>query len=275
VSRKSAPRRRFRVVARSSDRARRARTAAVALALVLLGAVAAASARHAFSALSRMRLALPIASSAESAVVEGVSEPFRSQAQSVVDSVPGSAGEKAEALRTKFPCIADISIRRPWGEKRATLVLALRRAIAVALRHGKPAGYLGERGVVFDAPIGVFSFSGPAVDISSASEMDLKGLAHEWPVLSRPGSFPAPLSLLSYRSEEDGWEARLADGTIVLWGHLDWTQEKLSRLSEALNDAHAKDLGAFAADLRFFADGKVLLKPVGPSLAAGVRGGVR
>lgn len=275
MTRNHAPRRRFRVVARPADKTRRAKAAAAALALVLLGVVAVASARHAVSALSRMRLALPLASSAESAVVDGVSEPFRSLAQAAVDAAPGSAGEKAEALREKFPCVADVSVRRPWGEKRATLSLVLRRAVAAALRRGKPAGYLGSDGSVFEAPDGVFSFSGPVVDVAGASEKDLEALAREWPVLSPGDSLPSPLTLLAYRSSEDGWEARLTDGTTILWGRLDWTKEKLARLSEALSDAHAKAPGAYAADLRFFEDGKVLLKPIGLSVAAGVRGGVR
>lgn len=275
MSRKHSPRRRFRVVARAVDRTRRAKTAAVALALVLLGALAAASARHSAAVLSRMRLSLPVVSSAESALVDGISEPFRSRAQAVVDAAPGSAGEKAEALRAKFPCVADVSIRRSWGEKRATLVPVLRRAVAAALRRGKPTGYLGADGSVFAAPAGVFDFSGPSVDVAGASEKDLEALVREWPALSHTGSFPSPLALLAYRSPEDGWQARLMDGTTILWGRLDWTKEKLSRLSEALNDAHAKAPGVFAADLRFFEDGKVLLKPVGPSVAAGVRGGVR
>jgi len=46
-------------------------------------------------------------------------------------------------------------------------------------------------------------------------------------------------------------------------------------LSAALTDAHAKEAGSFAADLRYFEDGKVLLKPVGQAMAAGVRGNVR
>ena len=53
----------------------------------------------------------------------------------------------------------------------------------------------------------------------------------------------------------------LADGTKVLWGRLEWTREKLSRLSEAVADARSKEPGAFSADLRWFEDGKVLLTP--------------
>ncbi|MEQ1920025.1 MAG: cell division protein FtsQ/DivIB, partial [Elusimicrobiota bacterium] len=94
-----------------------------------------------------------------------------------------------------------------------------------------------------------------------ASSGELSALAREWPVLSAAGSFPAPLTGMSYASPENGWEASLADGTKVLWGRLEWTREKLSRLSEAVADARAKEPGAFSADLRWFEDGKVLLKP--------------
>ena len=268
-------RRRFRVVARPSDRARRAKMAAAVLAMGFLGVVAVAAARHAADAFARARRALPLASSAESALVGGVSEPFRALAQSVVDAAAGSAGEKASALRERFACVSDVEVRRSWGESRATITPILRRAVALARRHGKAAGYLGEDGSVFDAPSGVFALSGPVVDVAGAPDSELKILARQWALLAAPGAFPAPLGLLAYRSAEDGWEARLADGTTVLWGRLEWTREKLSRLSAALTDAHAKEAGSFAADLRYFEDGKVLLKPVGQAMAAGVRGNVR
>jgi len=241
----------------------------------LLGVVAVAAARHAAEAFTRARRALPLASSAESALVAGVAEPFRGLAQSVVDSVPGSAGEKASALRERFSCVSDVSVRRSWGESRATITPVLRRAVALALSHGKAAGYLGEDGSVFGAPSGVFALSGPAVDVAGAPDSELKILAREWASLAAPGAFPATLSLLAYRSAEDGWEARLSDGTTVLWGRLEWTREKLSRLSAAMSDARAREAGSFAADLRYFEDGKVLLKPVGQAMAAGVRGSLR
>lgn len=275
MNRHKRSRRRFRVVARPVDRARRAKTGAAVLAVALLGAVAVASARHAASAWARVRQALPVASVAESARVDGVPEPFLSMAQAAVDRVSGSAGAKAAALRERFPCVADVSVRRAWGEKSATLVPVMRRAVAAALRHGKPAGYLGEDGSVFSAPDGVFSFSGPSVEVASAAPDQLKSLAKEWPQLAAPGAFPSPLTHLEYRSEDEGWQARLEDGTVVLWGRFDWTKEKLTRLAEALSDARVKAPGAFAADLRFFEDGKVLLKPIGPALAGGVSGGMR
>jgi hypothetical protein len=103
--------------------------------------------------------------------------------------------------------------------------------------------------------------TGPTVEVAGASAGELSSLAREWPVLSAAGSFPAALIQMSYGSPDSGWEASLADGTKVQWGRLEWTREKLSRLSEAVADARSKEPGAFSADLRWFEDGKVLLKP--------------
>ena len=152
-------------------------------------------------------------------------------------------------------------MRRNWTEKTATLTLVVRRAVASATRRGKSSGFLGDDGTVFMAPEGAFMLTGPTVEISGASLAELSALAREWPVLSAAGSFPAPLKEMAYSSPENGWVASLDDGTKVLWGRLDWTREKLSRLSEAVADARTKEPGAFSADLRWFEDGKVLLKP--------------
>lgn len=278
MSKPARSRRRFRVVARPQERARRARQLAACGAVVLLGAIAVAAARQAAGSLRGLRLHLPAASPAapEPAVVAGVPEPFLSLAQAAADSVNGSAGEKAAALKGRFACVADVSIRRAWGDKAATLTPALRRAVAPVLRRGKAAGYLGDDGTVFDAPAGVYAPAGAGADVGDAPQSERRALAREWPALSAPGAMPAALSEMSYVSPEDGWTATLDDGTLVQWGRLEWTKEKLARLGEALQDARAKAPGAFSADLRWFGDGKVLLKPAGRALAAaGTHGGVR
>lgn len=250
-------RRRFRVVARPKQKARRVRVAAAVLVVAALGGVAFVTVRKLAA-----EFRLPLSQSADAvALVEGP-EPLRSLAQAAADSVPGTAGDKAEALKRRFPALADVRVRRNWTERTATLTLVVRRPVAVATRGGKPSGFLGDDGAVFQAPPGAFTLSGPSVELAGASAGELIALAREWPVLSASGSFPARLTEMSYASAEIGWVASLADGTEVLWGRLEWTREKLSRLSEAVADARSKEPGAFSADLRWFEDGKVLLKPV-------------
>lgn len=261
----AAGRRRYRVVARPKVRVRRVRILAAFAVVAALGGIAALTVKK---LAADFRLPRSIELPATSAVVAGP-EPLRSLAQSAADAVSGSAGEKAEAIKARFPALADVRVRRDWTEKRATLTLVVRRAVAPVTRRGKPAGYLGDEGTVFDAPEGAFVLTGPSVEIHGAGAGDLTALAREWPLLSAPGAFPETLTGLSFVSHESGWEASLADGTRVQWGRLEWTREKLSRLSEAVADARSKEPGAFSADLRWFEDGKVLLKPyqANPALA--------
>jgi hypothetical protein len=249
----------MRVVVRPKERARRARALAAVAAVAALGAIAFLTVRK-LAADIRLPSLTASAGRVDAAVVEGP-EPLRSLAQAAADAVSGSAGDKAEAIRARFPSVAEIRVRRPWTEKVATLTLVVRKPVAPALRRGKPAGFLAADGVVFDAPEGAFMLSGPPVDVSGATAAELSALAREYPELSAAGALPAPLTGLAFRSAEEGWEASLADGTKVLWGRLEWTREKLSRLSEAVADARSKEPGAFSADLRWFEDGKVLLKP--------------
>lgn len=260
-------RRRFRVVARPKARARRVRVLAAFAVVGALGAIAFVTVRKLVSEFGAGRFPNGVYGSGTSSpygsvvvVVEGP-EPLRALAQAAADSFPGTAGDKAEALKSKFPAIADIRVRRNWTEKAATLTLVVRRAVAAATRRGKSSGFLGDDGAVFAAPEGAFMLTGPTVEVAGASAGELSALAREWPILSAGGAFPAQLTEMSYRSPENGWEASLADGTRVLWGRLEWTREKLSRLSEAVADARAKEPGAFSADLRWFEDGKVLLRP--------------
>ncbi len=277
---RTAGRRRFRVVARPQARARRARLLASFAAVGILGALAVAAARHAAGSFARPSFSLPaLAPAADAAVVvDGVPEPLKSLAQAAADAAKGSAGEKAAALLRQFPCLSDVKVSRPWGQERSTLTPVPRRAVAPALRRGRSAGFLSDDGVVFAAPDGVYAPAGPGADVDGAEPSELKTLAGQWPALSAPGAFPAPLARMTYVPGKAGdayWEASLTDGTVVAWGGLDWTKEKLTRLGEALADARAKAPGAYAADLRWFADGKVLLRPAGPALAAGAHGGVK
>lgn len=250
-------RRRYRVVARPQARVRRFRALAAVLALACLGAVAAATVRHTAGALlARARAVTALAST----IVEGP-EPLKTLAQGYADAEPGSAGAKAAAIRRRLPCLLDVRVRRRWTERSATLTLVPRRPFA-RVAGGREPAFVDESGLLFSAPEGAFVLSGPAVEPGPAPRAELVALAKEWPALAAPGAFPAELSALAYRSDSDGWEARLADGTSVLWGRLEWTSEKLARLAEALSDAKAKEPSSFSADLRWFEDGKVLLKPI-------------
>jgi hypothetical protein len=275
VSKNRASRRRFRVIARPQQRARRAQLTGAFAAVLLLGAVAAIAARQTLASM-RMRASAPAAPGR--VVVDGP-ENFRALAQTVVDATPGAPGDKAAALKARFACVSDVTVSRGWGDAASTLTPVLRRAVAPALVGGHAGGALGEDGTVFAAPDGVYALSGPFVDPAGADANSLRDFARAWPTLNAAGALPSPLSAAQYKGPVDGWQLRLEDGTIVQWGPLTWTQEKIARLKEALADARSREPGAFAADLRFFDDGKVLLKPLtasaGASALAAARGRLR
>lgn len=140
----------------------------------------------------------------------------------------------------------------------------MRSAIAPATINGKDAGFLSEDNVLFAAPRGLYEAAAPLVEAAGAGPDDLKTAVILVRVAARPGALPAGLQALRFVSAQDGWEARLSDGTTVLWGDGRWTAEKLERLKEALSDARLQSGPAarFTADLRYFEDGKVLLRPV-------------
>lgn len=253
------PARRFRVVTRPQARARRIRAVAVLFALGGLALVAVAVVRHLAASLPSSKLARTLTRPGD-AFVEAP-EPLRTLAQAVADKAGGSAARRAAAIRDEFPCVAEADIRRSWLEKRATILLTLRAPVAPALRRGKAVGFLGEDGAVFTAPEGLYTLTGPAAEVGDASGAELAALAKEWPRLAAPGALPAPMERFVYRSREDGWAAQLEDGTEVSWGRLEYTAQKLTRLAEALADARRREDGLYSADLRWFEDGKVLLRP--------------
>lgn len=252
-------RRRYRVVARPKARARRARAAAVALALGALSVVAVAVVRELLRSLPRTELARALTRPGD-AFVEAP-EPLRAAAQAVADAQGGSASARAQAVKDEFACVKDASVARSWLEKRATITLTLRAPVAAATRRGKPYGFLDAEGLVFTAPEGLYELKGPVVEVGDAPAAELKAAAAEWARLAAPDALPAPLARLAWQSGEDGWTAELEDGTSVRWGRLEWTAEKLSRLAEALADAKRREDVPYSADLRWFEDGKVLLRP--------------
>jgi len=189
------------------------------------------------------------------------------------ESAGAGFSARAAELAQRFPALQAVHIRRDWLGHRARVEVTLRRALGRALRGGRPAGFLDPDGVVFRAPETLYPEARLVLEVGDADAARLQALAEALDVLSRDGNLPAPMERLSYRSAYDGWEVFLRDGTKVLWGDLSWTREKLARLREALAEARGRFPGALAAassrdgvplvaDLRYFEDGRVLLRPL-------------
>ncbi|TPW19960.1 MAG: hypothetical protein FD126_2166, partial [Elusimicrobia bacterium] len=90
---------------------------------------------------------------------------------------------------------------------------------------------------------------------------DLGGLARLVLSAGSEGALPAKPLAYAYDARERGWTVTLEDGTTLAWGGLDWTEEKLRRLREVLADAAGRVPKGFTADLRYFEDGRILVRP--------------
>lgn len=254
--------RRHRVVLRPKVRGQRRRHLAVVAALAVLGVGAAAVARHTLTGVSWRGLPRRLAPDLGPVRAVGVPAALAAEVDAFLAAQPAgaSARDHAEALKARFPWIRSVEPRREWLRRRLSLSVEPRRAVA---RAGRGA-WIDDEGVVFAAPAGYAPETLPLVHRGEASGAELKALARLLDVLS-PEAFAAPLQSCRFVSTADGWELSLADGASILWGDFRWTAQKLARLREALNDARCETgpfagTAALAADLRYFEDGKILVR---------------
>jgi len=256
------------VVLRSKVRRRRNRQRAAVAAVGLLGLGAALTLFHLKGELHAWAGRLKGLTRPAQIQVEGVPEPLRAQAVSFLEAQgPLSSWEAAERLRERFGWLKTVRARRGWLERGVRFELGLRRPLGRAFLGARPAGALGEGGILFEAPKGLWEAQAleafPSLEVAGAGPGALRELSEfllALPVLS----LPSPLLRMRYLSPDDGWEARFADGTSVLWGDLSLTQEKAARLGQVVADARSRFSGPLSADLRYFEDGKVLLTPGAP-----------
>ncbi|MBI3549480.1 MAG: cell division protein FtsQ [Elusimicrobia bacterium] len=266
--------RRFRVNTRPKVRSRRRAewgAALLVVGLVLLSVFVVRSIPRGKLHWPALTLPIPGVLRVEQVRIEGAPPELEKR---LLDSVAhirpeewGLFGPKAarERLRTSFPCLREISAQRNWFSKRLTFTVAIHKA--VARLAGRSNAWLSETGEAFDAPPGLFdeARTWPTVEVGASPSEVRRALGPVLYVMSKDGALPARLARMSWKGD-DGWVARLEDGLELEWGDLQWTDQKLARLREVLSDA-SKKLGAgFSVDLRYFEEGKILVRP-GPAKA--------
>lgn len=258
--RRSARRRRFRVVARPKVRGQRARKAAAVAAVAVLGGLAAATVwQLRRDAPSWTALRARLAPRVSSVVVEGAPEPLRGKLERFLTDADGrpSRVDRSGELLAAFPCLAGASASRRWLDHELVYRVTVRKAVARTL-DGRG---LSDDGVLFPAQDGVPVPDGPAIDPGAATRADLKGFAALLGDLDRASPVQAGLRTAKYDGA-GAWTLAFEDGTRVDFGDLRWKRQKLERLREVLADGRAQFAGvSLSADLRYFEDGKVLLKP--------------
>ncbi|MDD5655675.1 MAG: cell division protein FtsQ/DivIB, partial [Elusimicrobia bacterium] len=223
--------------------------------------------RHLGAGLPSWReLARGLAPRLESVEVSGAPQPLAGQMERFLRESGSGLAARGSALAERFPAVKRAALSRDWAGRRLRVEVTMRRALARVVRPDRPGAeaWLDEDGAVFAAPAGLYPRAALAVETGGAGEAELRALARELPLLARAEALPVALERVRYRSAYEGWELSLQDGTNVLWGRLDWTPEKLRRLGEALADARGRQpevASRWSADLRYFEDGRVLLRP--------------
>ena len=228
---------RHRVALRPKARARKLRR--VVLLAAAVGIVAAVIAGAGLAGREIWRTIPAVAVKMEAASVEGAPEPLNAELNAWLAAHPGA---QAADLMKAFPVLAHVQ------EGRSGWRVVLRKPVA----RTADGALLAADGAVFKA--GFLDAPAVEVEVAKAPEDERKALA------AFLAETPVSVSRMKFVSDDDGWEALLSDGTRVLWGGLKFTREKAERLKQALEDARAKQPGEFLADLRYFEDGRILLR---------------
>lgn len=182
-----------------------------------------------------------------SVVLEGLPEAERSRlAREAVEL--GAENAFVERVSREAPALRVVSVERSVWARRLTVRLAPRVPLA-RLADGR---VLGKEGGLFKPaaePGGL-----PLLESATA---DATGLADVLAALEKRGLPKAErLSRIG-----DGWRLTLADGTVIEWGGGARADAKAERLAEVLPDARKRFPKGVTADLRYFEDGKVLVRP--------------
>jgi len=166
---------------------------------------------------------------------------------------PREALRRERFLGERFPYLSGLRVSRSWWRRAVSVSAALRRPVA-RLEGGV---WLDPDGTVFEAPGRVLGDLQdlPRVEGPCAPER-LRALG---PFLADVRGRLALARIAA--GPDEGWTFEAPGGPRVVWGGLDGTSGKLDRLDQVLEDARRRFAGVESVDLRFYEDGRVLVRP--------------
>ena len=242
---------------------------AVGAAVFILAAAAALTLRQMVHSLPDVQeLGARLNGRIDSVAVSGAPELLQEPLAAYLHEPGLDFSRRLAELPERFAALRVVRVRRDWLHHSARVEVRLRTALGRAALPGRAAGFVDEDGSLFAAPQGLYPEASVVFELGAAAPEQRREMVSALGVISRSSALPAPLKLVRYAGG-GGWELALNDGSRILWGDLRWTAEKLDRLGQALSDARRGFPGACVADLRYFEDGRLLIKPLG-SRAAGV-----
>ncbi len=291
VPRNMAHAKKYRVKVRVKVRHRLLRHAGLALSVCAAAAVLGCSAlwaARAYSALSPGRF---LAFKARSLSVTSPSEEISAEISRRMAAKMGASffrtdsAALADGLKKTYPSLSRVDVRRNFFSGRVRVDAVPENIVAkVRLLPGgrvqAPGGgetfYLAENGRLLT------EYYGPEPETIFETEVRAgrsPGLAPLAAFLNELNALASGFSSRPIRLEyhapgyvppsgaqagtEQFCRLTLANGASVLWGDLEFTKAKISRLNEVLPAAARRLGGALKVDLRYFSDGKVFVSKAG------------
>lgn len=176
---------------------------------------------------------------------------------------PLEPGRIRSRLMDRFSYIDEVRSARSWSARSVHFELTLKTPVARVVQGGHGIGFLGPDGEIFEFPEALFkTYVLPDADLGPVEdEEDFAPLSKLFTAAQASGALPSRLIAFRRKGGESDWVAKLENGTQLLWGPIEWTEDKLMRLSEVLEDAEERFGGELTADLRHFEDGKIVVRP--------------
>jgi hypothetical protein len=252
--------RRQQVVLRSKFAGRRKRVFARLFIIAAAGGTVFYGIKRADLVARAVRLAAPMLTVA-SVDASGVPERARPEVEKALKPWVGRAVGPFETSRLekqlaeRFGWLDGIRLKRSYPAHSVRAEAGLKQPVAQTTDRR----WLGPDGSLFQAPAGLYSGAVPVL-AAPKQAVDLR------PLVGFLAEFGPKLRITGaeYSGAEEGWTFWNADGLRLRWGDLARGSEKLEKLSKVLDDAKGRFGDVQSADLRFFADGRVLVEPKAP-----------
>ncbi len=170
--------------------------------------------------------------------------------------IPGVCGRVSRKLQKRYPEIGNVVFEKQFRANR--IVLRLEPRVAVARWPGQA---IDSNGVIFSLPEGAHAAL-PEINIPVG---EIHAAERQWiGRVSRSSLFWTRVRSVR-RSPEGEMVLVLDTGAQVMWGHPDPASaaKKAQYVARVLEDAHDRLGGAAVADLRFFEQGRIVVRPKG------------
>lgn len=168
--------------------------------------------------------------------------------------LPGSTSGIQKRLITKYPVVQSIRVEKNFSSKRVVVRIEPRKPIVIWRGSG-----VDREGMVFPIVAGAWSQL-PQAELSTAVSLPAMG---RW--LEKVSSITTLWSNVSnvFVDSHGGLVLIMKTGTKVIWGTLEGEglENKARTLVRILDDAHQHFSGAATTDLRFFDEGRIIVRP--------------